>query len=362
MGQCCSSNEINSERTINKLRDQEIEKQLKKDRDNMNSEVKLLLLGAGESGKSTLLKQMRIIHDGGFQTDERLCFREIVFSNVIESMKSIINAMTKFDIPLGSQDEEHTAALTFVNNLSEHMECDYHLPSDIAAAVKLLWNDEGVRRAYNKKNEYQLHASAEYFLDAIDRISQPEYVPNDQDLLRARVKTTGITETKIKVGELTYRMVDVGGQRSERKKWIHCFEDVTAIIFMVAISEYDQVLFEDETVNRMTESFALFQSICGMTWFSKTSIILFLNKTDLFKEKLISSPFNLYFPEYEGENKLEGAGRYLTEQFAKLTAKDTKKKVYIHFTCATDTKQIKFVMNAVNDHILRATLTDVGLL
>jgi guanine nucleotide-binding protein G(i) subunit alpha len=44
-----------------------------------------------------------------------------------------------------------------------------------------------------------------------------------------------------------FRLFDVGGQRSERKKWIHCFEDVTAIIFCVAMSEYDQVLHEDET-------------------------------------------------------------------------------------------------------------------
>lgn len=120
-------------------------------------------------------------------------------------------------------------------------------------------------------------------------------------MLRTRVKTIGITETKLDVGQLTYRMVDVGGQRSERKKWIHCFEDVTAIIFMVAISEYDQVLFEDETVNRMTESLTLFQSICNMEWFSKTSIILFMNKTDIFKKKLKSSPLKLYFPKYKGK-------------------------------------------------------------
>ena len=67
-------------------------------------------------------------------------------------------------------------------------------------------------------------------------------------MLRSRVKTTGITETTFVIGDLTYRMFDVGGQRSERKKWIHCFENVTAIIFLVAISEYDQVLIEDETV------------------------------------------------------------------------------------------------------------------
>jgi guanine nucleotide-binding protein G(i) subunit alpha len=119
-------------------------------------------------------------------------------------------------------------------------------------------------------------------------------------VLRTRVKTTGIIETKFLVGDLAYRMVDVGGQRSERKKWIHCFADVTAVIFMVAISEYDQVLFEDKTVNRISESLMLFKSVCEMEWFQKTSIILFMNKTDLFKKKLKKSPLINYFPKYQG--------------------------------------------------------------
>lgn len=95
-------------------------------------------------------------------------------------------------------------------------------------------------------------------------------------------------------------MFDVGGQRSERKKWIHCFENVTTILFLVAISEYDQLLFEDETVNRMQEALTLFDSICNSRWFIKTSIILFLNKIDRFKEKLPASPMKNYFPDYEG--------------------------------------------------------------
>lgn len=95
-------------------------------------------------------------------------------------------------------------------------------------------------------------------------------------------------------------MFDVGGQRSERKKWIHCFENVTTILFLVAISEYDQLLFEDETVNRMQEALTLFDSICNSRWFVKTSIILFLNKIDRFKEKLPVSPMKNYFPDYEG--------------------------------------------------------------
>jgi hypothetical protein len=77
--------------------------------------------------------------------------------------------------------------------------------------------------------------------NSIDRMSAPNYLPTDQDILRSRVKPTGITETTFKVGELTYKLFDVGGQRSERKKWIHCFENVTVLVFLVSLSEYDVV-------------------------------------------------------------------------------------------------------------------------
>ena len=118
------------------------------------------------------------------------------------------------------------------------------------------------------------------YFDSVQRIGSPKYQPTDQDVLRSRVKTTGITESHFQIGELRYKLFDVGGQRSERKKWIHCFENVTAILFLVAISEYDQSLYEDESINRMQESLALFDSICNSRWFVRTSIILFLNKID----------------------------------------------------------------------------------
>jgi guanine nucleotide-binding protein subunit alpha len=84
------------------------------------------------------------------------------------------------------------------------------------------------------------------FVNDLDRIWADGYVPNDQDLLRSRLRTTGITETIFDLGQLTYRMFDVGGQRSERKKWIHCFENVNCLLFLVAISGYDQCLVEDK--------------------------------------------------------------------------------------------------------------------
>jgi guanine nucleotide-binding protein G(i) subunit alpha len=122
------------------------------------------------------------------------------------------------------------------------------LPADVADAIRHLWRDAGVKEAVRRSREFQLNDSAVYYFNAIDRMAQEDYVPTDQDILRSRVKTTGITETTFKVGELTYKLFDVGGQRSERKKWIHCFENVTALVFLVSLSEYDQMLYEDESV------------------------------------------------------------------------------------------------------------------
>ena len=156
------------------------------------------------------------------------------------------------------------------------------------------------QHCFSRSREYQLNDSAAYYLNQLDRIASPHFVPTQQDVLRTRVKTTGIIETQFNFKGLHFKMFDVGGQRSERKKWIHCFEGVTSIIFCVALSGYDLVLAEDEEMNRMMESMKLFDSICNNKWFVETSIILFLNKKDLFEDKIRHSPLTICFPEYKG--------------------------------------------------------------
>ncbi|KAK9704366.1 guanine nucleotide-binding protein subunit alpha [Basidiobolus ranarum] len=353
MGCCVSHDDLEGRR-----KNDEIENQLKKDRVSQKNEVKMLLLGAGESGKSTVLKQMKLIHEGGYSVEERESYKEIVYSNAIQSMRVILEAMHKMDISLS--DEKNVMHADVILELPPQIEGDT-LVQEVADAIKALWKDNGVLECFRRSREYQLNDSAKYYFDSIERISLPDYTPTDQDVLRSRVKTTGITETTFRIGDLTYRMLDVGGQRSERKKWIHCFENVTAIVFMVAISEYDQTLIEDESVNRMQEALTLFDSICNSRWFVKTSIILFLNKIDIFKEKLQISQINRYFPDYEGGSNYELACRYIMERFVALNHSDNK-QIYTHFTCATDTDQIKFVMAAVNDIIIQTNLRDCGLL
>ena len=102
-----------------------------------------------------------------------------------------------------------------------------------------LWADRGVQECFLRSNEYQLIDCAQYFLDRIEQVRQADYTPTEQDILRCRVMTTGIFETKFEVDKVRFHMFDVGGQRDERRKWIQCFNDVTAIIFVCASSSYN---------------------------------------------------------------------------------------------------------------------------
>lgn len=343
----------------------QIESQIRKDKLLLRNEIKMLLLGAGESGKSTILKQMKLIHEGSYTTAERESYKEIIFSNTIQSMRVILDAMQLMQIPF--DDQSLLLSGQMIQSLPTHVDQEY-LDPQISTAIQKLWLDPGVKTCYSRSREYQLNDSAGYYFDSIDRIGLLNYVPNDQDVLRSRVKTTGITETVFVIGELRYRMFDVGGQRSERKKWIHCFENVTAIVFLVALSEYDQMLYEDESVNRMQEALNLFDSICNSRWFTKTSIILFLNKIDLFKEKVKSSPIQKFFPAFQPPKAInsdqdlwQSGADFFANKFVSVNESPTK-QVYVHLTCATDTSQIRFVLSAVNDIIIQVNLRECGLL
>jgi len=158
-----------------------------------------------------------------------------------------------------------------------------------------------------------------------------------------------------------FKMIDVGGQRNERKKWIACFEGVTAVLFVGVLSEYDLVLSEDDSQNRMEETLILWEDICKSPFFVKTAMILMLNKRDLFLEKITRVPLNVcpMFENYTGPNTYEDGLHLIQDTFIERAR---NKLIYTHVTCATDTNQMKVVFEAVKDIVIRAALNDVGLL
>ncbi|KAH8918590.1 guanine nucleotide binding protein, alpha [Atractiella rhizophila] len=362
MGICGSSMGDDSMATPEEVkRSKAVERIIKEDEKRMQKEVKILLLGPGESGKTTILKQMKIIYLNGFTSAEFDHYRTMVFHNILDSMILCLDLMYEWSIPLEIQENEKYYDL--LTNRPDLMD-GQAFPRDYLGPLLSLWNDGGVQKCVARGNEGAVPENMNYFFPKLHEIfNAKSYRPSEQDVLRCRGKTTGITEMAFHISELTYRMFDVGGQRSERRKWIHCFDGVTAILFVVAISGYDQCLIEDKDSNQMQESLMLFDSICNSQWFLSTSMILFLNKSDLFKEKVESghNPLKTYFPDYEGPPMDYIAAReYFRKRFIRLNRQNNK-EIYTNFTTAVDTTLLKVVMSSVTDIIITKNLQEIIL-
>lgn len=345
---CISSSESIKAKKIDLLNRQQFNE--------VNEKIKLLLLGAGESGKSTLFKQMRILYGkNSFTENERKVMIPVVHQNIVCNLAMILN--------------KDPSTLKVDKSLVD------------------LWQSQEVQNKWNlkKRSDIQVQDCLEYFmcLENLNRILTADYLPTDQDILRCRVRTSGIVEEEFEMEGAKFQMVDVGGQRTERRKWIHAFEDVDCILFVAAISEYDQVLYEDNSVQRQTESLQLFHKISNEQIFNTNSLILFLNKTDLFKKKLLTIPFrdvskkrNL---DYTGPTASVVRGNMTDKEFSESTEfKEVYaqsllylehlyrqqlphgKNVYVQTTCATDTQQIKHIMSACKDILLKKNLKQAG--
>lgn len=452
---------LGSEKTAAKEISKRIEQQIKDDKKVARTQVKLLVLGTSESGKSTFLKQMRIIHGTGYSDEERCTFIPLISQNIHTSIRILVKSMRSLDITYGGL---HAAELA-----REFEEADPENESRLSRVVgekfAILWLDSGVQQCYARRDEFQLSDSTSYFMNNLTRISSPGYIPSLQDILRSRMPTSGIREYQFDIGNFIFGIVDVGGQKSERRKWIHCFENVTSIIFLAALSEYNLTIpleevsqdlraslrhsdqrpgrsrattrnvgntrsanglrgldfangnlhgesrklknwsshkkevfaptefprsrpsedspdqngntrkmvaqtassddfFAQSHINRMKESRALFKTIISCEYFINTSVILFLNKKDILAEKIMTSHLADHFPEYEGPRKDADAARaFILTKYADCfeRRRTPKRDLYAHFTCATDTKNIRYVFAAVKDIILKNYLVTYNL-
>jgi len=250
--------------------------------------------------------------------------------------------------------------------------------------MQAFWNHKTVRDLWeNKHNAYiSVQDSLAYFMEGqnFDRIFTADYVPSKNDVLHVRARTTGIVEETFIIKNRKFLIVDVGGQRSERKKWIKCFSAVTGIIFVVSLQGYKETLFEDDTTGRMTEALKVFQDVLGpanakVNILKNASLILFFNKWDLFKEqgRLDENWMQSTFPDYvfydkavnERERSTEGqinyAYNFIKGKFLEKNT-DPNRKIYVHQTCATDTNTMRNIFDAVNHTIINRALVKAGLL
>ncbi|KAL6741523.1 hypothetical protein Aduo_014768 [Ancylostoma duodenale] len=362
MGNTCSNvGPVTADKSI-RAHQEEVNRTIEKDllAEKKKKVLKLLLLGPGDSGKSTTLKQIRIIHDQGFTDDEKRQRKYIVYLNLISGMIEVIRGMSILSLTYKNANSEELAK-KITKYYDEVKNSDAaELTEVVADSIGRLLEDPSVQEVLRQSSELSIEESSTYFLRELPRIRENDYLPSLEDILKSRVSTSGVYQFTFLIKNFTFKVFDVGGQKAQRRKWIHIFDDVHAVLFITSLSEYNQVLAEDNKTNRMRDSIELFDQICNNEWFSSTAMILFLNKIDLFAEKIKKFNITCALKNYRGAQEYRPALDYITKKFRQVN-KNSKRNIYTHETCATDTMQIEVVIDSVIDVVIQQTMQKVGI-
>ncbi|KAJ3449709.1 guanine nucleotide-binding protein g(o) subunit alpha [Anaeramoeba flamelloides] len=323
-------------------RNREIEQEIMDDEAEMDKEIKILVLGTGDSGKTTFLKQVQILFKDGFTENDQRVYRNVIRGNLISDIKTLIQACNDLQLEISSKNEEIADELLDLKDIKNGKIEPY-----IYDMITDIWKEQVLKTAFKRRSEFQIPDSSHFYFEKIDEIRKDDYVPNERDILNCRIPTSGVKVLSYEVNGYLWKIVDVGGQRSERRKWIHQFDDVSLIIYVTAISEYDQKLYEQDTVNRLHESLALFEKTVNNNYFKKKNCVLLFNKFDLFQKKIKKIDLKVCFRKYKGGCNEENALNFITKKFIR-SAKKGKKRVYHHYTVGTKTKDIENVFGIVN--------------
>jgi len=353
MGCGASSPEIAAQAVVSK----DIDKTLKQDDQKEKSRIKLLLLGSGSSGKSTFAKQMKLLYMEGFSDKEAAVFADVICLNILKNMKSLVLGADKFGYAI---DPSNASAAEELRNSTIQLS-DVELTKDRSVAISNLWKDPALRQTLDRVSEIQFDDSAVYFFNNLERISAENFRPTNEDILNLRARTIGIVETSFVYKKMNILMVDVGGQKNERKKWIHSFQDVTAILFVLGCSDYDLLLEEDMMTNRMVDAIRLFNDVVNNKWFARTNVVIFLNKKDLFAEKIKRIPLTIGFPEFKGKQNYEEGMAHIQKEIRAIDKSPKgSRQLFVHETCATDTQAVKIVFEAITSTLLGEALSMGG--
>eukprot|EP00466_Bigelowiella_natans_P003944 jgi/Bigna1/36381/e_gw1.14.56.1 len=346
----------------------ELEKQLKEEEERRRKTSTILLIGPGQSGKSTVFKQLTILHGKGFSESKKRQFRKQIYANIVGAMRNLIyhanKAARKEDESLVEIDNKK-----YVQVISESPYKDIDMTPQLKTAIKALWRDKAIRNIYRRRQRFktsQLDDSAVYMLQNIERIlpagESQSYLPSKDDIVHCRQRTLGIVEGEFKIKQQYFKIVDVAGQRGARSKWIPLFECANACLFVCSLAGYNRYLLEDKDRLRIHEAIQLFDDIVNQRALSRVPIIVFLNKADLFEREIKTVSLQHAFPEYSGPPEdFEESVNFVKHRFHKCV-QDPNRQIYMHTTCATDTKQVAKILDSVTNIVVKQQLAAANLI
>lgn len=358
--------------------------EIKKEKENSS----IVLLGTGEAGKATFFNQMQILYGnktGYFGLNQRVFFRKRLHKQIWNDIETLVHMISRG--PGFATRNATDASFSFKSILSPNRRHqiprfeEFRITPEIAGWMNTIWNDPSVKNAWINRGALglQLQDTLPFFMSQIEFIGQENYLPSIDHILLTRLRTSGIKSSVFQIHDMRVEILLVGGQRSERRKWLSVLDRATSLLFFAAASEYDQFLFEASDVNRQTESINLFRRTMSYGIFQNIPCILFLNKEDVLKEKLATVPFKVSGAPSNNRNEdflgpnldltktydihstdladpfyqhLLSVKNYLIQKYAT----GYTEKVFPHFITVIHTKNVKNFVDSYKDTVLRSFL------
>jgi len=327
----------------------------------------LSMVGLPGSGKSTLAKQLKLIQVGpnAFSTEELENFAEETRYNLFNGVQSLVKNIKKKDAKLkrikNSENRKYAEEFTALS-FPDYKEI---LGEEMANHLIKLWNDKGIKEwvAEYGVEEYERESQLTYVMSQLPRILMPNYLPTEDDCIRARQRTTGlsIVEYTTRDPKMNWKLIDMGGQKSERRKWQFGLRGSTGVIFCIALDEFDRES-ETEGVSVIEEATDLFKQVAttSLQEGDDKTVFLFLNKKDLFFIKL--RKMEKTFKDYKGGKDYSAALEYIKDKFLSKLDDRIKKKIHVHESCALDKGNVKKIFDRVMRTVHENSLQASGLI
>mmetsp|Transcript_34855 Transcript_34855/g.30686 ORF Transcript_34855/g.30686 Transcript_34855/m.30686 type:complete len:497 (-) Transcript_34855:155-1645(-) len=407
-GDIASLEQISNKQISERMAEEELEQK---------STLDILLLGAGGSGKTTVFKQMQKLFHGFIDEKEM----EFALDDIRENIMVDMIDLCKYNMDRGYTTKIESIELreicSRIASLNSIDQPNSLLTKSLSKEIYLLWSSPSIKETWELRKKSHIMDNTPYFLDNVQHFANPNCIVTFDDFVRIRDQTTGIIQTEFFVengrNKWLFKITDVGGQRAERRKWLHVFAGVDVVIYVMSLSAYDQVLYEDHNTRCWDETLNLFEKTAANKSFKETDFIIFMNKSDIFDEKIKVIPFDTYKPDYpkdqinDGEsvknwlqqefqtrffNPSNRARQYNSNRYGRNNGHNghivyknnnneeekedignghaqngghdnkTKRGIHFHITCATDTNQIETVVRCVQIELIRKLMSRAALL
>uniref|UniRef100_A0A914VRK9 Uncharacterized protein n=1 Tax=Plectus sambesii TaxID=2011161 RepID=A0A914VRK9_9BILA len=304
-------------------------------------ELRVLLLGTAGAGKTTVFKQLQMLHKSGFTERHRLLYRHVIYFNVNQIFKELLDGCVQLGIDSSAIEPQIAEITVYLSKMEGKTQTQNLSSSHIVEVMKDLWNSSVLQQCFARRNEIRLLDSCEFFLSELNIIIRMGYSPTTDDILRAYATTIGTDEFVFPFRPgLEARLIDVGGLAIARRQWVNYANNLAAVFYVCDLSGYCRTV-EDDGVekNSLHHSLAVFKEVEESPLLKKTPFVVLLNKTDLFDTFLSSLPLSTCMPDFEGPNDPFSAEAFIRDHF--LAAFSRKSAIYIHSTSAINAQGVE---------------------